>query len=264
MKTARIAILLAFITIVAMPAIVHAGCPINVFGVLYEDSDCDGVIDYEDMTDADFDGIPDGDPIDNCRNVRNGECDEKQKYCDVDEDGDLTDEELQAGYQIDWNKDGVGDACDDADFDGVVDYLDTCRSVYNPTQDPAFCTDTDGDRFEDPIDNCPTDYNPDQIDSDGDGVGDACDNCASIPNPAQNAVDCPQTDDSGSGGPPPSYSTNPPEPQSGYNYTLGQGTIKGNGVGNSCSLVAAPALSPTLSTLLVAVVAAAFRKRNRT
>jgi hypothetical protein len=48
--------------------------------------------------------------------------------------------------QLDWDSDGVGDACDDSDADGVMDR----------------------------IDNCPMVPNPDQMDSNGDGVGDAC------------------------------------------------------------------------------------------
>jgi hypothetical protein len=270
MKTARtVIILLAFITAVVMPSAAQAICMINQLGVLYQDTDCDKIIDYDDMTDANFDGIPDGERIDNCPTRRNGDCDVDQLDCDVDEDGVITDIELQAGYQIDWNKDGAGDACDDADFDGIVDYLDTCRSVYNPTQDPAFCTDTDGDRFEDPIDNCPTDYNTGQIDSDSDGVGDACDNCRNIFNPSQTAIDCPQDDGSGSGGggTPPSYNSNPPQPLDGYNYTVGQGTVKGNGYGNSCSMsavAAAPSAYAAFLLFFLAAAASLFRHRRST
>lgn len=269
MRTARTAILLAFIVVFAVPTAAHAICMINELGVLYQDTDCDKVIDYDDMTDANYDGIPDGNRVDNCPTSRNGDCDVDQLDCDVNEDGQLTDIELQAGYQIDWNKDGVGDACDDADFDGIVDYLDTCRSVYNPTQDPAFCTDTDGDRFEDPIDNCPSDYNTGQIDSDQDGVGDACDNCRSVANPTQAVVDCPDDGSSsgsgGNSGTPPSYSSNPPQPLDGYDYEIGQGTIKGNGYGNNCSLQALPGAASSLpaAMLILLAVGAVLRRRTR-
>src|SRR6185503_12713926 len=38
-------------------------------------------------------------------------------------------------------------------------------------------TDSDGDDVEDFVDNCKTTYNPDQVDFDGDGIGFFCDNC---------------------------------------------------------------------------------------
>jgi hypothetical protein len=45
------------------------------------------------------------------------------------------------------------------------------------------CPDADGDGIDDRADDCPTLANADQADADGDGVGDACDNCRAIPNP---------------------------------------------------------------------------------
>jgi hypothetical protein len=65
--------------------------------------------------------------------------------------------------------DGIGDACDDSDGDGIVDATDNCPFVSNPNQ-----KNSDGDRFGDACDNCPTVTNPDQKDSNGNGVGDAC------------------------------------------------------------------------------------------
>jgi hypothetical protein len=71
--------------------------------------------------------------------------------------------------QADMDHDGIGDACDDSDGDGIVDATDNCPFVSNPNQ-----KNSDGDRFGDACDNCPTVTNPDQKDSNGNGVGDAC------------------------------------------------------------------------------------------
>ena len=60
----------------------------------------------------------------------------------------------------------------DTDSDGVLDCLDNCPSVANPTQ-----VDTDQDGVGDACDNCPAAYNPNQSNIDGDASGDACDPC---------------------------------------------------------------------------------------
>lgn len=69
---------------------------------------------------------------------------------------------------------------EDADGDGVPDWLDGCPN--NPSKtSPGACgcdhadVDTDGDGALDCNDNCPLDANADQGDVDGDGIGDACD-----------------------------------------------------------------------------------------
>jgi len=262
MKRAVLIILFAFVATVSVSSVAQAVCYVNEFGILYLDTDCDKVIDYDDMTDADFDTIPDGDPVDNCPTVRNGDCDVDPFDCDIDENGTVTDLEVAGSHQSDWDGNDIGNACDDYDFDGVVDYLDNCKSVYNPGQEPEYCTDTDGDRFEDLIDNCPTDYNTNQLDSDGDGIGDWCDNCRTVYNPAQNDLDCP-SDDDGSNGGPPQFSTNPPAPEDGLNYDYGTGRIKGNGVGNSCSLaqVTPGALSAISLAMMLAALVIARRRR---
>ncbi|MFH1723670.1 MAG: LamG domain-containing protein [Elusimicrobiota bacterium] len=93
---------------------------------------------------------------------------------------------------------------DDADEDGIPNYLDNCPGVYNDDQADAdqdgmgdacdACpaspeNDADDDGLCGDVDNCPYDHNPGQADGDGDGAGDACDNCLAAPNPDQADTD---------------------------------------------------------------------------
>lgn len=147
------------------------------------------VVPQVDPDDVDGDGILN--VSDNCKTIRNGNCNltVNKSNCDVNKNGVVTDAEEAAGYQADLDQDGIGDACEDSDGDSVLDYLDNCPENANATQDAAACQDFDGDKIADSKDNCGDDINPDQSDVDGDGVGDACDICRFVANPGQEDAD---------------------------------------------------------------------------
>tara|TARA_R110001592_G_scaffold66438_15_gene204063 strand:+ start:2278 stop:3990 length:1713 start_codon:yes stop_codon:yes gene_type:complete len=172
------------------------------------DDDNDGVADSQDAfplnaaedTDSDQDGV--GDNGDNCPAVANAnQADQDQdgvgNACDVDDDNDGVDDEidafpLDASETIDTDSDGIGNNADtDDDGDGVNDDadafpLDSTESVDADgdgvgDNSDAFpdngdeTVDTDSDGVGDNSDNCPSIANATQTDTDGDGIGDACD-----------------------------------------------------------------------------------------
>lgn len=70
----------------------------------------------------------------------------------------------------------------DADSDGVLDSIDNCRNVANPDQldldrsgTGDVCEDFDADGITNSLDNCPNDSNRAQTNTDGDEAGDTCD-----------------------------------------------------------------------------------------
>ena len=269
MRLIKIAILLVFAAVVVVPMTASAQCWINDFGVYHLDTDCDSVMDNTDMEDNDFNGLPDGEWVDNCRYNANGNCDLSPLNCDVDGDTLVTDDEVSAGFQSDWDDDDEGDACDDTDYDGVADYLDNCKTVANTDQDPSMCTDTDGDKFEDPIDNCPEVYNPNQNDTDEDDVGDACDNCRMVYNPGQDDADDDRVGDLCESNDYVTPDVNPDtgEETEGTNrpiYDFGPDRMEGNGFGKGgCSLNPASAADAGLGLVLMASLAiAAIRRRS--
>ncbi len=75
--------------------------------------------------------------------------------------------------------------CVDPDTDGDnIRCIDNCPAAANPSQ-----LDFDSDGIGDACDNCPAQSNSGQADTDGDLVGDACDNCPGIANPGQEDAD---------------------------------------------------------------------------
>ena len=139
---------------------------------------CDTAKNFLEENDDDNDWILNSE--DNCKKIANSD------QADNDNDGawDVCDncKSFQNFNQIDLNKNGIGDICEDSDNDGVDSITDNCPSITNPDQADSdndgignVCEDDDGDSILFINDNCPYIYNRDQLDTDNDGLGDVCD-----------------------------------------------------------------------------------------
>lgn len=243
------ALLISFLAVLAAavvaPAAAHAACTLSIGGIDYVDTDCDMVRDVDDMSN----------PVDNCPEHPNGDCDQDPLNCDVDGDGQASDAEIAAGDQVDWNHNDIGDACEDADADAIVDYLDNCRAEANPDQDPLDCTDTDLDGIEDGADNCVEIWNPSQLNSDSDSLGDACDICRYVANQDQDPSVCPNDL-------PGSNPSEVAEPNPNPGITIGEVPEHVEGSGG-CAMVGGGGLAPLAAMLILASLAAIVGIRKR-
>lgn len=112
---------------------------------------------------------------------------------DLDLDGLFVDDNCPAVSNVDQSDsdlDGIGDACDDEDGDGLLDIDDNCIDVVNVGQGDidadgigdACEDDRDDDGVDDVDDNCVGIANPGQEDDDENGTADACQSGAEAPN----------------------------------------------------------------------------------
>jgi hypothetical protein len=146
------------------------------------DSDADGVPDYKD----DCPYIPDGPKL--------GQCSAYDGIINCTSDSGCWYQKCRLS-QSDYDKDGLGDPCDNCWYNANSLDLGTCVGDYSKYEKTCEvdsdcgkgrCSlnqeDTDGDGAADACDNCPNKINKNQLDTDKDGIGDTCDNCPSRAN----------------------------------------------------------------------------------
>jgi len=197
------------------------GTYIGPFTVNRSDCCTNGLAFFPEDSDADGDGVPDGQDIcDGGNDNADEDGDSVPDFCDdcpldaqndADGDGFCSDVDTCPGFDDNENQDGdiLPDGCDvcpldvfnDQDSDGVCGDIDNCPLEANASQansdgDSAgdVCDlDDDNDTVDDEQDNCPLDANLDQADFDGDGAGDLCDSDDDNDNVVDNFDECPMT-----------------------------------------------------------------------
>ena len=161
---------------------------VDIFRIAGVDLDGDGVED----PDADFDGLPDAQDIDD---DNDGTLDANDGCpfdplksepgacgCGVPESGDADGDGIADCNDADDDNDGADDASDGCPLDPLKTVPGACGCGVVETGDldgdgAADCVDDDDDDdgILDGIDNCPGHANTDQLDCDGDGIGNVCD-----------------------------------------------------------------------------------------
>lgn len=134
----------------------------NMDGDPYGDA-CDPFPD--DPTNRDLDGDGYFDDVDNCPQIPN-----KQEDADGDGVGDVCDKYPNDPMNHDTDNDGFSDSFDNCPTVAQKNQLDADRDGAGDACD----NDRDGDGWDNKGDNCPDYVNVDQADSDKNGVGDAC------------------------------------------------------------------------------------------
>jgi hypothetical protein len=97
--------------------------------------------------------------------------------CDPDDDNDGWADDVDCAPKDNLVYPGALELCNHVDdnCDGATDEGFAENPFCGGCLPPGYEPDYDGDGILDELDNCPCVYNPTQVDADGDGIGDACD-----------------------------------------------------------------------------------------